>query len=106
MTRLKRKRLAEAAEETDVLADEPSSSIILDDSAIPEVDEDGDVRVDTPVEPSLLHGRLEKVLGTVEAGFGELVGSDKLVEDGERKISEGEREIEAAREGKRRRVEV
>ncbi|KAJ3035126.1 hypothetical protein HDV00_004297 [Rhizophlyctis rosea] len=104
MTRLKRKKLAEAAEDEDTTA---TTTIDVTQSAtVEEVDSEGDVVIGEVSQPSVLHGRLEKVLGTVEAGLGELVGSDRLVEDGESRVAEGEAEIEAAQAAKRRRVEV
>lgn len=64
MTRLKRKKLAEAADNESGVAD------------IMTYADDGMVEVDEPaVQPSKIHGTLEKIVGAVEVGVGELIGS-------------------------------
>ncbi|KAI8822265.1 uncharacterized protein EV422DRAFT_526247 [Fimicolochytrium jonesii] len=90
MTRLKRKKLAEAAEGPTSPSSHSHETTSLD------------ITTPTPAEPSTVHGTLEKIVGVVEAGVGELLGSDRLVVEGEMRKAGGEEEI---REAKRRRVE-
>ncbi|TPX55987.1 hypothetical protein PhCBS80983_g04891 [Powellomyces hirtus] len=97
MTRLKRKKLAEAA-------DGPNAS------SVTSATDDGSVEVHYPsahdvVEPSKIRGTLEKLVGVVESSVGELIGSDGLVAAGEARKAEGDLEIQAA-SAKKRKVDV
>ncbi|KAJ3151402.1 hypothetical protein HDU86_006102 [Geranomyces michiganensis] len=96
MTRLKRKKLSEAAEGPAALGS--SSGIITSGNA----DDDGAVDVSHPAaaqavdEPSKIRGTLTKLAGVVEGVVGELVGSDSMVADAEAKKAEASLELEAA----------
>ncbi|KAJ3018478.1 hypothetical protein HKX48_002854 [Thoreauomyces humboldtii] len=90
---MKRKKLAEAADgNTDV-------------AVVTGVD--GSVDVSQPtISPSRIHGTFEKIVGVVESGVGELLGSDGLVAAGEARQAEGELEIGAAQAAKKRKVDA
>ncbi|TPX69417.1 hypothetical protein SpCBS45565_g02426 [Spizellomyces sp. 'palustris'] len=95
MTRLKRKKMAEATEGESGPAE------------VTELVDDGYVEVDQPsLKPSTIHGTVEKIVGAVEAGVGELIGNDGLVAKGQARKVEGELEIEAAQAAKKRKVDV
>ncbi|KAJ3157914.1 hypothetical protein HDU89_000293 [Geranomyces variabilis] len=96
MTRLKRKKLSEAAEG-------PAAGNITSGNA------DGAVDVSHPAvknveEPSTIHGTITKIAGVVEGVVGELVGSDSMVADAEAKKAEADLELQAAGAAKKRKV--